>query len=96
MIAGQEDPTEQVEGTEGGDEQLAREFCLEGFGTEFLLFGFSEQSVWYLWPRESYGSSDCSFMKTFVFCQAWWCAPLIPVLGRQRQAELLKFEASLV
>lgn len=46
MITRQEDPTEQAEGTEGGDEQLAREFCFEGFGTEFLLFGFSEQSVW--------------------------------------------------
>ena len=29
--------------------------------------------------------------------QAWqWCTPLTPALGRQRQAELCQFEASLV
>ena len=26
----------------------------------------------------------------------WWCTPLIPALGRQRQAELCEFEVSLV
>ena len=26
----------------------------------------------------------------------WWCTPLIPELGRQRQEDLYEFEASLV
>jgi hypothetical protein len=26
----------------------------------------------------------------------WWCTPLIPALGRQRQEDLYRFEASLV
>ena len=26
----------------------------------------------------------------------WWCTPLIPSLGRQRQADLCEFKASLV
>jgi hypothetical protein len=23
----------------------------------------------------------------FIYCQVWWCTPLIPALGRQRQAD---------
>jgi hypothetical protein len=26
----------------------------------------------------------------------WWCMPLIPALGKQRQADLCKFETSLI
>ena len=26
----------------------------------------------------------------------WWCTPLIPALGKQRQVDLCEFEASLV
>ena len=26
----------------------------------------------------------------------WWCTPLIPALGRQKQADFCEFEASLV
>ena len=26
----------------------------------------------------------------------WWCTPLIPALGRQRQADLCEFETTLV
>jgi hypothetical protein len=26
----------------------------------------------------------------------WWCTPLTPVLGRQRQVDLCEFEANLV
>jgi hypothetical protein len=25
--------------------------------------------------------------KKALICQAWWCTPLIPALGRQRQAD---------
>jgi hypothetical protein len=28
--------------------------------------------------------------------QTWWCKPLVPALGRQRQADLSEFEVSLV
>ena len=28
--------------------------------------------------------------------EQWWCTPLIPALGRQRQVDLCEFEASLV
>lgn len=30
-----------------------------------------------------------------VFSRAWWCMPVSPALGRQMQAELCEFEASL-
>jgi hypothetical protein len=33
--------------------------------------------------------------KKAVLSQVWWCTPLIPALGRQRQA-ISEFEASLV
>ena len=34
--------------------------------------------------------------KRIYSCQAWWCTPLNPALGKQRQAELCEFKASLV
>ena len=34
--------------------------------------------------------------KKFKLAGWWWRMPLIPALGRQRQADLCEFEASLV
>ena len=28
--------------------------------------------------------------------QVWWCSPLMPAPGRQKQSELCEFEATLV
>jgi hypothetical protein len=33
--------------------------------------------------------------RNWTWSRAWWCTPLIPALGRQRQADF-EFEASLV
>ena len=40
-------------------------------------------------PRLRYFLKSCSLGH-------WWCMPLIPALGRQRQANLCEFETSLV
>ena len=37
----------------------------------------------------------CS-IKTASILRWWWCRPLIPVFGRQRQVDFFEFEASLV
>ena len=31
-----------------------------------------------------------------AIARQWWCKPLVPALERQRQAEFLEFEASLI
>ena len=35
-------------------------------------------------------------MRKGTVSQAWWCAPLISALGRERQTDLNEFAASLV
>ena len=35
------------------------------------------------------------FFKTYIYAR-WWHTPLIPALGRLRQADLCEFETSLV
>jgi hypothetical protein len=37
-----------------------------------------------------------STLRNTIKAQPWWYTPLIPALGRQRQAELCKFKSSLV
>jgi hypothetical protein len=38
----------------------------------------------------------CKILKLGFSGQTWWCTPLIPALGRQRQVDLCEFEASLL
>jgi hypothetical protein len=38
-------------------------------------------------PHEEGRISLRSVNKIFIRSQAWWCMPLIPALGRQRQAD---------
>ena len=40
------------------------------------------------------GKGKGNFLKEGIW--AWWLTPLIPALGRQRQADLYEFQASLV
>ena len=67
---------------------------------EFRMTGFGLSSFF---PRNTYlnhvgygetSSGDTEFVTIIgLIC---WCTPLNPVLGRQRQADLYKFEVSLV
>ena len=49
---------------------------------------------------EEGGSRRCSELKCSgrhcLVSGQWWCTPLIPALGSQRQVDLCEFEASLV
>ena len=35
-------------------------------------------------------------LRSLIKARWWWCTPLIPALGKQRQVDLCVFEASLV
>jgi hypothetical protein len=37
-----------------------------------------------------------SMLKAVNVARWWWCTPLIPTLGRQRQVGLIEFKASLI
>jgi hypothetical protein len=39
---------------------------------------------------------EISPLKRIIQAGRWWCTPFIPALGRQRQADLCEFDASLV
>jgi len=41
-------------------------------------------------------SSTVGYIKIGSLATQWWCTPLNPVLGRQRQDHLCEFEVSLV
>ena len=36
------------------------------------------------------------FIRNYYEAGRWWCTPLIPAFGRQRQPDLCEFETSLV
>ena len=36
------------------------------------------------------------FSKSRQLQQVWWCTPLVPVSGRQRQVDFCEFETKLV
>jgi hypothetical protein len=44
------------------------------------------------------GLSNCCkvIFKNLSKCQVQWCIPLIPALGRQKQADICEFKATLV
>ena len=39
---------------------------------------------------------DAQWLRALVLAGQWTCTPLIPPLGRQRQAYLCEYEVSLV
>jgi hypothetical protein len=43
-------------------------------------------SLSYLEPANGY-LTFFFFFKNYLFCRVWWRTPLIPALGRQRQAD---------
>ena len=43
-----------------------------------------------------YVSLKLWLVKIHFGAELWWCTPLIPALGRQRQVDLCEFKASLV
>jgi hypothetical protein len=45
---------------------------------------------------EVYFLSRLYLDKNCTVARKWWCTPLIPYLGRQRQMDLSEFEANLV
>lgn len=40
--------------------------------------------------------SGCRSFRNYTRDQVWWCMPIIPVLGRQKQTNLCKLKSSMV
>ena len=59
---------------------------------ELLMDGMTK--IWF--PVDLPTLSDPeACIKTKLLARQWWCTPLIPALGRQKQADLWEFEDSL-
>lgn len=73
--------------------------------TSIFVIGTGVNFIWYFNWYLCFILTEYSHYKYYFGCffflkigggQAWWRAPLLPAAGRQTQADLCKFKASLV
>jgi hypothetical protein len=55
-------------------------------GTSTLAREVTPKALWHFCYSDRPDSKPIIMMIIIIICRAWWRTPLIPALGRQRQA----------